>query len=248
MLDIGLQCAVLGAVSLDALTQTCQGLVGCRSILTNIPTGRYYGGMSRAVLVKAPEATRRKLLEAAFAEFYANGFQGGSLNHIVAAAGATKGALFHHFESKQELGYAVVDEIIGPLLLQRWLAPVDDASDPLTAIQQAFRRYVEEDIDSGHISQGCPLNNLAQEMSPLDDGFHRRINSLYGMWRARYAAALRRGIASGAVKASVDAGAVAASIVAAQMGIWGSGKSSRDPDVMRQAADGLCVYLESLRR
>jgi hypothetical protein len=32
------------------------------------------------------------------------------------------------------------------------------------------------------------------------------------------------------------------------MGIWGSGKSSRDPEVMRQAADGLCAYLQSLRR
>ena len=58
---------------------------------------------------KAPEATRRKILEAAFAEFYANGFQGGSLNHIVEVAGTTKGALFHHFDSKQQLGYTLSD-------------------------------------------------------------------------------------------------------------------------------------------
>jgi hypothetical protein len=31
------------------------------------------------------------------------------------------------------------------------------------------------------------------------------------------------------------------------MGIWGSGKSSRDPEVTRLAADGVCAYLESLR-
>jgi TetR/AcrR family transcriptional repressor of nem operon len=68
---------------------------------------------------KAPESTRRRILAAAFAEFYKNGFQGGSLNHIVATAGATKGALFHHFAGKQELGYAVVDEIITPLLMER---------------------------------------------------------------------------------------------------------------------------------
>ncbi len=61
--------------------------------------------MSRAaVAVKAPEATRRKLLEAAFGEFYANGFQGGSLNHIVEAAGATKGALFHLWGGKTDGG------------------------------------------------------------------------------------------------------------------------------------------------
>src|SRR5438445_12242314 len=88
---------------------------------------------------KAPELTRRKILEAAFGEFYANGFQGGSLNHIVSVAGTTKGALFHHFDSKQQLGYAVMDELIGPLLLLRWLDPLADSDDPLSDIQAAFR-------------------------------------------------------------------------------------------------------------
>jgi TetR/AcrR family transcriptional repressor of nem operon len=203
--------------------------------------------MNKAPVVKAPEATRRRLLEAAFHEFYANGFQGGSLNHIVEAAGATKGALFHHFESKQALGYAVLDEMIGPLLGVRWLAPLEQSTDPLTEIQRAFRRYVEEDIANGHVAMGCPLNNLAQEMSPLDEGFHARINALYNQWRQGYAAALERGINAGNVKPQTDAQAVAAAIVAAQMGIWGSGKSSRSPEIMRQATEGLCVYLESLR-
>ena len=196
---------------------------------------------------KTPEATRRKILEAAFGEFYATGFQGGSLNHIVGAAGTTKGALFHHFEGKLDLGYAVLDELIGPLLLARWLEPLVDSSDPITDIQHAFRRYVEADIASGHWLQGCPLNNLAQEMSPLDAGFHQRITGLYDTWRQQYAAALERGIQAGTVRPSISPRTVAALIVAAQMGIWGSGKSSRSTAVMRQATDGVCDYLESLR-
>ena len=196
---------------------------------------------------RAPQATRRKILDAAFAEFYANGFQGGSLNHIVETAGATKGALFHHFDSKQELGYAVVDDLVGPLLLTRWLEPLADSTDPITDMQHAFRRYVEADIASGHWLQGCPLNNMAQEMSPLDDGFHTRINRLYDTWRERYTAALERGVAANTVKASIVPSHVAAAIVAAQMGIWGSGKSSRRAEVMREAAEGICDYLESLR-
>jgi TetR/AcrR family transcriptional regulator, transcriptional repressor for nem operon len=200
-----------------------------------------------AAAVRAPEETRHKILMAAFAEFYAHSFQGGSLNRIVAAAGTTKGAIFHHFESKQALGYAVVDEVIGPILLQRWLDPVKTSSDPLSELQKAFRRYVNEDIASGHLVYGCPLNNLAQEMSPLDAGFHRRINALYDLWRDTYAGALERAIQAGTVKASVSPTATAALIVSAQMGVWGSGKSSRDEHVMRQAAQGVCDYLESLR-
>jgi len=203
--------------------------------------------MARAPGTRAPEATRRKILEAAFAEFYANGFQGGSLNHIVEVAGTTKGALFHHFDSKQELGYAVMDDVIGPLLLARWLEPLADSTDPVADIQRAFRRYVEADIAAGHWLQGCPLNNMAQEMSPLDEGFHQRINRLYDTWREQYAAALERGMQAGTVRPTIAARNVAAMVVAAQMGIWGSGKSSRSADVMRQATDGACEYLESLR-
>jgi AcrR family transcriptional regulator len=216
--------------------------------LDNIPTGLYLRNMVSATgAVRAPQVTRRKILEAAFGEFYANGFQGGSLNHIVEMAGTTKGALFHHFDGKQQLGYAVVDEMIGPLLLQRWLEPLNDSTDPLADLQAAFRRFVETDIQSGAWLNGCPMNNLAQEMSPLDDGFYGRINRLYDLWRARYAAALERGMQVGTVKADVNPKNVAALIVAAQMGIWGTGKSSRNQDVMRQAAEGLCDYLASLR-
>jgi TetR/AcrR family transcriptional regulator, transcriptional repressor for nem operon len=215
--------------------------------LDNIPTGLYRFDMSRAVAVRAPEETRRKILMAAFAEFYQHSFQGGSLNRIVEAAGATKGAVFHHFESKQALGYAVVDDIIGPLLLQRWLEPVRTSQDPIAELQKTFRRYVSEDVESGNYIFGCPLNNLAQEMSPLDDGFLQRINHLYEQWRDAYAEALERGIQAGTVKASVSPTAAAALIVSAQMGVWGSGKSSRDAKVMRQAAQGVIDYLESLR-
>jgi TetR/AcrR family transcriptional regulator, transcriptional repressor for nem operon len=200
-----------------------------------------------AAHVRAPELTRRSILDAAFAEFYANGFQGGSLNHIVEVAATTKGALFHHFDSKQSLGYAVVDEVIQPLLVSRWLDPLVGSADPLTDLQRAFRRYVEEDIASGHFLQGCPLNNLAQEMSPLDPGFHARINQMYESWRDRIAAALSLGIEQQVVKSGVSPQAAAALVVACQMGVWGSGKSSRNADVMRQATDGVCQYLESLR-
>src|SRR5882724_1592552 len=88
-----------------------------------IPTGLYPFRAMKATALRKPEKTRRKILEAAFAEFYKNGFQGGSINHIVEEAGATKGALFHHFKGKNDLGYAVVREVIQPQLKARWSDP-----------------------------------------------------------------------------------------------------------------------------
>jgi TetR/AcrR family transcriptional regulator, transcriptional repressor for nem operon len=217
---------------------------GAGNSLDSIPTGLYSGDKMTA---KTPIETRKRLLEAAFLEFYVNGFQGGSLNHIVEQAGATKGALFHHFDGKHELGYAVVDDVIGPTLLQRWLDPLQGTSDPLTALQQTFRSYVNADIENGNIGYGCPMNNLAQEMSPLDDGFLCRLNGMYDTWRTKVAEALERGKQAGTVKQIANAPHAAALIVAAQMGIWGSGKSSQRAEVMHQATEGLCSYLEDLR-
>jgi AcrR family transcriptional regulator len=203
--------------------------------------------MKSTAAAKSPEATRKRILDAAFAEFYRHGFQGGSLNQIVEAAGTTKGALFHHFAGKQELGYAVVDEVIAPVLEQRWLAPVDNADDPISSMQRVFRRFAKEDARSSHIAQGCPLNNLAQEMSPLDQGFRTRIDKLYSMWRERYADAIAAGIKAGKIREDVSPRKVASLLVATQMGIWGSGKSSQSDALMIEACDALCGYLESLR-
>ena len=194
-----------------------------------------------------PDATRQRIIHAAFAEFYRNGFQGGSINDIVAAAGITKGALFHHFPSKQALGYAVVDEFIEPVLLQRWLTPLDGTTDPIADLKQSFRKYVKEDIQSGSWVQGCPLNNLAQEMSPLDEGFHARIDRLYTMWRKGFAAALASGVKAGTVRKTIDPKSVASMLVAGQMGIWGSGKSSRNKSAMIEANEAICEYLDSMK-
>lgn len=192
-------------------------------------------------------ATRDRFLQVAFLEFYVNGFQGGSIGHIVEQAGSTKGALFHHFDGKRELGYAVVDEIIGPPLLQRWLSRLAHTNDPIEELLASFRQYVQEDITTRHFVYGCPLNNLAQEMSPLDPGFHQRIDGIYASWRTGVAEALARGIAAGTVRSDVHPQSVAAFVVAAQMGIWSTGKSSQNATQMRAAAEGLYGYLESLR-
>jgi AcrR family transcriptional regulator len=197
--------------------------------------------------MKAPKATRRKLLDAAFAEFYKHGFQGGSLNQIVDGAGATKGALFHHFTGKQDLGYAVVDELIGPLLMQRWLDPLEGSLDPIADLKRAFRKHVKEDLESGSFVHGCPLNNLAQEMSPLDEGFRKRIDQHYASWRRGIAAAISAGIRAGKVKKDASPRNVAALVVASQMGIWGTGKSSRSKELMLQATEALCEYLDDLK-
>src|ERR1700751_681976 len=76
-----------------------------------------------------PERTRERLLKAGFREVYRSGFQSASIDTILAAANVTKGALYHHFESKEALGHAIVDEVVATFLRNRWLLPLEQSED-----------------------------------------------------------------------------------------------------------------------
>lgn len=193
------------------------------------------------------QATQQKILGATFLEVYHRGFQLASLDDIAAAAGVSKGALFHHYAGKQALGYALLDDVITPLLRARWLAPLAATDDPLTVLTQLFQRHIGEDIAAGNCRYGCPLNNLAQEMSPVDEGFRVRIDALYAAWRETITAALRRGQRAGTVRRDADAKGAAMLTIFSQMGIWGAGKVSQDEKLMRRAGRAFCAYLDTLR-
>ena len=68
--------------------------------------------MSQTARKRVPDITRSKILEAAYQEIHVQGFQSASMSEILLKAGVTKGALYHHFENKMALGYAVVDEVV----------------------------------------------------------------------------------------------------------------------------------------
>lgn len=57
------------------------------------------------------EATRRRLLDAAIAEFAANGIDATSVEHISDAAGFTRGAFYSNFADKDELILAIVEDV-----------------------------------------------------------------------------------------------------------------------------------------
>src|SRR5438128_6239338 len=196
---------------------------------------------------RAPQDTRRRILKAAFGEFYRTGFQGASVNRIVDSAGTTKGALFHHFEDKNDLGYAVVEELIQPRIKALWFDPLADSMDPIADLKRSIRQFVKAEVENDRLAQGCPLNNLAQEMSPLDEGFRKRIEKVYTAWRECLEAAFVRGIKAGKVRKDISPRNVAAFVVAAQAGIIGTAKNSQSEEVMKQAGEGLFDYLDSLR-
>ena len=193
-----------------------------------------------------PEQTRSDLLAAAYAEILECGFQAASLERILAKTSVSKGALYHHFGTKQELGLAVVQDVIAPDLARRWFAPLSEGNDPLGQLDRILSEKIAS-ADERILRYGCPLNNLIQEMSPLDEQFRQALQRILERWTEVLAEALARGQQAGLVRSDVAAAEAALFIVAGVEGCVGLGKNAQSVEAYRRCLGQLRLYLDSLR-
>jgi TetR/AcrR family transcriptional repressor of nem operon len=198
----------------------------------------------RAARPRDPERTRARLLRAAFEEIYRSGYRGADLDAILAAAGVTKGALYYHFDDKEALGHAVVDEVIASSVHQKWVQPLRNARNPIDTL---VRIVQSESLKREDVQRGCPLLNLSQEMSGLDEGFRRRTAKLFKNWHDAIAEALRKGQKRRVVRSDIDANETATFLIAAYEGYVVLTKNSQDARMMRSGQRRVSGHLESLR-
>jgi AcrR family transcriptional regulator len=200
--------------------------------------------MRRAARRSDSERTRERLLHAASGEIYRAGFQSASLETILAVAGVTKGALYYHFKNKKALGFAVVEELIAPDVHGKWVRPFEGVKDPIEALIGAVRRIPVRPED---VRGGCQLNNLAQEMSPLDAGFRKRLAIIFDAWRRAVASVLREGQTQGSVRRDVEPADAAGLLIAMVEGYGSLAKNAQDPRVMKAGINTIVDWLRSLR-
>jgi TetR/AcrR family transcriptional regulator, transcriptional repressor for nem operon len=198
----------------------------------------------RATRLRDPERTRERLLQAASREIYRSGFQSAGLDKILASAGVTKGALYYHFKGKQALGYAVVEEVIAPDVQGKWVLPLQSVKDPIEALIGAVQRIPVRPED---VRGGCQMNNLAQEMSPLDAGFRKRLATIFGDWREAVASVLLEGQSHGSVRRDVEPAEAAGLLIAMVEGYGSLAKNAQDPKVMKAGIRNIVDWLKSLR-
>jgi len=191
-----------------------------------------------------PERTRGRLLRAAFQEMHRSGFRNADLGAILAQAGVTKGALYYHFDNKEALGYAVVDEVMTSQLHQKWVQPLRNAKNPIDVL---IRIVQSESLKRQDVQRSCPLLNLSQEMSGIDEGFRRRTARLFRDWHDAIAEALREGQKRGTVRSDVNANETATFLIAAYEGYVVLAKNSQDPRTMQSGQRRVSGQLESLR-
>ena len=191
-----------------------------------------------------PARTRERLLQAAFREVRRSGFQSTGINTILAATNVTKGALYYHFNSKEALGYAIVDEIVAKVVHDRWLRPLLSDGHPIDVLIGIVRRVPARPAD---VRESCPLLNLAQEMSPLDEQFRKRLERLFLAWQDGVATLLRKGQSQGTVRRDLNPDETASFLVAMVEGYASLAKNAQDTKVWEVGIRNIVGWLKSLR-
>lgn len=195
--------------------------------------------------INKQDLTREKLLQAAFCEMHKQGYQGASIANILKSTALTKGALYHHFPTKHALGLAVIDEVIAPQLEQMVFKPLRDSDNPVTTLL-AIIAGVDTFMGEAGIMLGCPLNNLMQEMSPLDEQFRHHLNHILELWQQDISTALEHGQRHGVVKPDIDTLAAALFIISAWEGCFSIAKNKQSPSAFSLCMMQLHGYVRSL--
>jgi TetR/AcrR family transcriptional repressor of nem operon len=188
-------------------------------------------------------STREAILEAANRLIHVHGYNHTSLDDVLRESGVGKGNFYYHFKSKEELGYAILDQIIASFL-ERTLEPC--FSDPERGALAQIRCFVDRVLEAQRESNcvgGCALGNLAAELSDVHEGFRARLASVFGAWRERLTLALRDEQRRGAVDAACRPEAVADFLVASLEGAILLTKLTKDITVMEQCVAETKRYL-----
>ncbi len=200
----------------------------------------------RAPRRRDAERTRQRLLQAAFREIYRYGFQSAGIDTILASTNVTKGALYYHFENKEALGYAIIEEVVGEMTRDRWLRPLQRSKDkdPIDALIGVVRAIPSRPRD---VKGGCPLVNLTQEMSQLDEQFRKRLERIFHAWQEGIAIVLRRGQYQGTVRRDLVPEETASFLVAMVEGYEVLAKNAQDAKVWDAGIKNIVGWLSSLR-
>lgn len=196
--------------------------------------------------LRNPERTRQVLLQAAFREVHRSGFQSTGLDTILAATGVTKGALYHHFENKKALGFAIIEEVIAEMTGDRWVRPLQRSKDkdPIDALIGVVQAIPHRPRD---VKGGCPLVNLTQEMSQLDEQFRKRLARIFRAWQEEIAVTLRRGQSQGIVRRDLAPEETASFLIAMVEGYEVLAKNAQDVNVWKGGIKNISGWLQSLR-
>lgn len=190
--------------------------------------------------------TRLTILQKAFELIYTNGYRTTSIDDIIAQTGVTKGAFYYHFKNKDEMGLAVIQELLSSDNYDSFSNMLQQTGNPVKDIYNLMK-YLLIDTDMMVVEYGCPVGNLTQELSSFNRDFAVALQKLAAHWQQEMEQSINKGKKAGTIRKDVNSRQVVYFIVSGYWGIRNFGKMYGNKDSYKIWLKELKRYLESLQ-
>lgn len=167
--------------------------------------------------------TRQMILQNSFGLIYKKGYQSTSIDDILSTTHVTKGAFFYHFKNKDEMGLAMIKEVMSPGMKENLIKHLINKNDGRKAIYEMMKRLLY-DTEFFDFRFGCPAVNLVDEMSPLNKDFNLALKDMMQEWQNALIVCVENDKKSGMMNQNVDGKQVAYFIMAGYAGVRNMGK------------------------
>ncbi|MBP8646219.1 MAG: TetR/AcrR family transcriptional regulator [Syntrophobacteraceae bacterium] len=198
-------------------------------------------------MVTKGKLTRQNIIEKSIQLFSVKGYFHTSIADILEAAGITRGGLYGHFRSKEEIWYAAYEECT-----RVWknivFNGIGEISDPLERIQRIIENSMRDYLGGGVFEGGCFLFNSLVEFSRQSSAMNRHILQGFKGFRNLLRSWLQEAEKHGMLQDGLVLDEVANFIVISLNGAGPLYSSSGDPAVWKQTISQLHFYLRQLRK
>jgi AcrR family transcriptional regulator len=182
--------------------------------------------------------TREKILKRCFEALEVVGFESLRADKEVLNLNISKGALYHYFPTKLDIGYAMVDEIIKPMYEKKWSGLIDRTEGISATIYQIIESEKQEATEK-KILRGDVLYNLMLEMSGVDLKFRQKLEDVLELQVKILQKSLLSGKSSNEIKAGVDSRSMAYLLIGQLHGCYAIAKTRASKDVFVSMVNGL---------
>ncbi|WP_326983552.1 TetR/AcrR family transcriptional regulator [Chryseobacterium sp. MYb264] len=189
--------------------------------------------------MKKSEATRLNILQKAFELIYTKGYQTTSVDEIIATTQVTKGAFYYHFKTKDDMGLAIINELMIPNFTNNFIQPLQNDENPLENIYQMMYHLLI-DNEFLKVEYGCPASNFTQEMAPWNVEFTKALNELSQQWENTMIQSIEKGMENGKIKEGLNAKGIAVFVLSGYWGIRNLGKLESNKSIY-------LIYLQQLK-
>jgi len=189
---------------------------------------------------------REKILKAALSLMRERGFNAVSMDDVARSAGIKKANLFHYFPTKEELGLAVFD-FAAARVRDDVREQLSQGEDPIRQVSAMFAA-LQKSMGEGRCRGGCPIGNLAAELSDQYERIRKRIAACFQEWSGEVAASLERGRRDGYFRRDLKAGEAAEAILSLFEGATLMCKAKKDVKPLENARDMAVEYLRGYKR